>query len=91
MVLRRAGGESGVNNSLTRIRILRIWRRTFHIHANTDNPNPILCGCRVGYRIGKIRRIWIIRNFYADYPMFKIGYPKVSLPRLKNLGFKKVC
>jgi len=70
-----------------RIRILRIWIRTFNICADTDNPNPIVCGYGVGYGIGKIRRIWIIRKFYVDYPMFKIGYPKVSLPRLKNLGF----
>ena len=70
-----------------RIRILRIWRRTFNIRADTDNPNPIVCGYGVGYGIRKIRRIWIIREFYANYPIFKIGYPNVSLPRLKNLGF----
>ena len=70
-----------------RIRILRIWRRTFNIRADTDNPNPIVYGYGVGYGTGKIRWIWIIHKFYADYPMFKIGYPKVSLPILKNLGF----
>jgi len=70
-----------------RIRILAIWRRTFNIRADTDNPNPIIYGYGVGYGIGKIRRIWIMRKFYVDYPMFKIEYPKVSLPRLKNLGF----
>jgi hypothetical protein len=40
-----------------------------------DNPNPILCGCGIGYGIGKIWRIWIICKFYEDYPMFRIGYP----------------
>jgi hypothetical protein len=28
-----------------RIRIMRIWRRAFDIHADVDNPNPIVCGC----------------------------------------------
>ena len=40
-----------------------------------NNPNPILCGCWIGYGISKIRRIWIIRKFYEDYPMLKVRYP----------------
>ena len=72
-----------------RIRILRIWRRTFNIRADTDNPNPIVCGYGVGYGIGKIRRIWIIRKFYADYPMFKIGYPKVFSSKTKKFRILK--
>jgi len=54
-----------------------------------DNPNPIVCGCGIGYGIPKIRRIWIIRKFYVDYPMFKIGYPIISLPRLKLRRLKR--
>jgi len=48
--------------------------KNFYIYVDTDNSNSIVCGCGVGYEIGKIRRKWIIRKFYADYPMFKIGY-----------------
>jgi hypothetical protein len=44
-----------------RIRITRIWRRVFDIHADVDNPNPIVCGCRCGFGVSDIRRIWIIR------------------------------
>ena len=63
--------------------------RTFNIHADIDNLNPIVCGCEVGYRIGKICRIWIIRKFYADYPMHRIGYPLISLPRLNPKGIQE--
>jgi hypothetical protein len=38
-----------------RIRILRIWRRTFNIYVDMDNPNPIVRGCGVGYGINKIQ------------------------------------
>ena len=51
-----------------------------------DNPNQIMCRCRIGYGIDKIRRIWIIHKFYADYLMFKIGYPIICLHRLKTRG-----
>jgi hypothetical protein len=44
-----------------RIRIMRIWRRVFDIHADVDNPNPIVCRCGIGYGVSDIRRIWIIR------------------------------
>jgi hypothetical protein len=44
-----------------RIRIMRIWRRVFYIHADVDNPNPIVCGCGLGYGVSDIRQIWIIR------------------------------
>jgi hypothetical protein len=44
-----------------RIRIMRIWRRVFDIHADVDNPNPIVCGWGLGYGVSDIRRIWIIR------------------------------
>jgi len=71
------------------IRILSIWRRTFNIRVDTSNPNPIVCGYGVGYVIGKIRRIWIIRKFYADYPMFKIGYPKVFSSKTKKFRILK--
>ena len=40
-----------------------------------DNPNPILYERGIGHGIGKIRRIWIIRKFYEDYPLFRIRYP----------------
>jgi hypothetical protein len=58
--------ESGVDNfrirsDPTRIRIMRMWRRVFDIYADVDNPNPIVCGCRLGYGVSDIRRIWIIR------------------------------
>jgi len=72
-----------------RIRILKIWRRIFNIRADTGNPNPIVCGYGVGYEIGKIRRIWIIRKFYADYPMLKIGYPKVFSSKTKEFRILK--
>jgi hypothetical protein len=58
-----------------------------------DHPNPIMCGCGIGYGIDKIRQIWIIRKFYMDYPMFRIGYLIIYLPRLKSRGiedYKKV-
>jgi hypothetical protein len=44
-----------------RIRIMRIWRKVFDIHADVDNLNPIVCGCGLGYGVSDIRRIWIIR------------------------------
>jgi hypothetical protein len=44
-----------------RIQIMRIWRRVFDIHADVDNPNPIVCGCGLGYGVSDIRHIWIIR------------------------------
>jgi hypothetical protein len=28
-----------------RIQIMQVRRRVFKIHANVDNPNPIVCGC----------------------------------------------
>jgi hypothetical protein len=31
-------------------------------------------------------RIWIIHKFYTYYPMFKIGYPIICLPRIKKLA-----
>jgi hypothetical protein len=34
-----------------RIQIMRIWRRVFDIHADVDNPNPIVCGCGLGYGV----------------------------------------
>jgi len=43
------------------IRILRIWINDFNIRADMDNLNPIIGGCGVGYEIGEIRMIWIIR------------------------------
>ena len=70
------------------IQILRIRRIIFNIHADMNNPNPIVCGCRVWYGIAKIRRIWIIRKFYVDYPVFRIWYPIISLPRLKHRGIQ---
>jgi hypothetical protein len=48
-------GESGVDNSLIQISILRIHGRTFSIHADTDNPNLIVFICGVGYGISKIK------------------------------------
>jgi hypothetical protein len=42
-----------------------------------DNLNQIVCGSGVGYRIDKIRRVWIIHKF-ADHPIFRIGYPIIS-------------
>ena len=54
-------GESGMDNPPLRIWILRIWRSVFNICADVDNPNLIICGCGVGYGIGEIRWIWIIR------------------------------
>jgi hypothetical protein len=58
--------ESGVDNfhirsDPIRIRIMRIWRSVFDIHTDVDNPNPIVCGCGLGYGVSNIRRIWIIR------------------------------
>jgi hypothetical protein len=44
----------------TRIQIMRIWRRVFDIHVDVDNPNPIVCGCELGYDVSDIRQIWII-------------------------------
>jgi hypothetical protein len=44
-----------------RIRIMQIWRRVFDIHVDVDNPNLIVCGCRLVYGVSDIRRIWIIR------------------------------
>jgi hypothetical protein len=59
---------------------LRIWRRVFDIHADVDNPNPIVCGCGLGYGVSDIRRIWIIRYFNADNPRPIIGYPSYDNP-----------
>jgi hypothetical protein len=42
------------------IRIMRIRRSVFNIDADVDNPNPIVCGCRLEYGVYDIRRIWII-------------------------------
>jgi hypothetical protein len=44
-----------------RLRILRIWRSVFNIRADTDNLNPIICVCGVGYGITEIWQIWIIQ------------------------------
>jgi hypothetical protein len=66
-LIERARGrvESGMDKSSRsdplRIQILRIWINIFNIHADMDNPNLIIGGCGVGYGIGEIRRIWIIR------------------------------
>jgi len=59
-----------------------------------ESPELIVCGCKVGYGITKIRRIWIIHKFYMDYPMFRIEYLIISLTRLKPRGIldvTKVC
>jgi hypothetical protein len=57
--------ESGVDNfrirsDTIRIRIMRIWRKVFDIHADVDNPNLIMCECGLGYGVSDIRWIWII-------------------------------
>jgi hypothetical protein len=56
--------ESGVDNF--RIRSdpnpnYADMEKRFYIHADVDNPNPIVRGCGSGYGVSDIRWIWIIR------------------------------
>jgi hypothetical protein len=53
---------SGMDYPSLRIQILRIWIHIFNIHADMDNPNLIIGGCGVEYKIGEIRRIWTISD-----------------------------
>jgi hypothetical protein len=59
---------------------MRIWRRVFDIHADVDNPNPIVCGCGFGYGVSDIRRIWIILYLNVDNSRPIIGYPTYDSP-----------
>ena len=55
-------GETGADNSLIEIWIFMIQGRTFTIHADTNNPNPSVSKCGVGYGIGKIKRYGLSIN-----------------------------
>ena len=58
----------------------------FNIHMDTNNPKPIKCGHQV--HMNNLNPIMYGHQVHMDYPKFRIGYPKISLPKLKLRGIQ---